>query len=409
MHLPLPHATTPRRGNIIMRIGLICLVLGYVLSQFYRAFLAVLAPTLLTDIGATAQDLAFASGLWFLAFAVMQIPVGALLDRVGPRRTAAVLLAVGGGGGAAMFGLATTPGHVSIAMALIGVGCSPVLMAAYYIFARVYSVAVFATLAGVTIGIGSLGNIAGSAPLAWAVQAFGWRETMMAMCAVTLLVAALIWLTVQDPAQHDGTQRGSVFDLLKIRALWPIFAMMFVCYGPAASLRGLWVGPYTADVFGADALTIGNVTLVMGLAMVAGNFAYGPLDRVFGTRKWVIFGGNAVGALALLALWAVADTGLWLSAALLALIGFAGSSFPMVVAHARAFFPVHLTGRGVTLVNLFGIGGAGLLQFTTGPLFHAADQVMKPVSGAYGVLFLTFALLTLAGLAIYAFATDRTD
>jgi predicted MFS family arabinose efflux permease len=294
-------------------------------------------------------------------------------------------------------------------MALIGVGCSPGLMAAYYIFARVYSVAVFATLAGVTIGIGSLGNIAGSAPLAWAVQAFGWRETMMAMCAVTLLVAALIWLTVQDPAQHDGTQRGSVFDLLKIRALWPIFAMMFVCYGPAASLRGLWVGPYTADVFGADALTIGNVTLVMGLAMVAGNFAYGPLDRVFGTRKWVIFGGNAVGALALLALWAVADTGLWLSAALLALIGFAGSSFPMVVAHARAFFPVHLTGRGVTLVNLFGIGGAGLLQFTTGPLFYAADQLMKPVSGAYGVLFLTFALLTLAGLAIYAFATDRTD
>jgi MFS family permease len=150
-----------------MRFGLICLLLGYVLSQFYRAFLAVLAPTLATDIGATPQDLAFASGLWFLTFALMQIPVGVLLDRVGPRRTAAALLAVGGGSGAAIFALATSPAHVAIAMALIGVGCSPVLMATYYIFARVYPVGVFATLAGVSIGIGSLGNIAGSAPLAW--------------------------------------------------------------------------------------------------------------------------------------------------------------------------------------------------------------------------------------------------
>ena len=389
-----------------MRFGLICLLLGYVLSQFYRAFLAVLAPTLAIDIGATPQDLAFASGLWFLTFALMQIPVGVLLDRAGPRQTAATLLAIGGGGGAAIFALASTPGHVAIAMALIGVGCSPVLMATYYIFARVYPVAVFATLAGVSIGIGSLGNIAGSAPLAWAVQAFGWRETMAGMSVVTLLVAALIWLTVQDPARLETTQRGSVLDLLKIRALWPVFAVMFVCYGPAASLRGLWVGPYAADVFGADALTIGNVTLVMGLAMVAGNFAYGPLDRLFGTRKWVIFGGNAVGALALLALWGVTDRGLWLSAALLALIGFAGSSFPMVVAHARAFFPAHLTGRGVTLVNLFGIGGAGLLQFTTGPLFRVAETT---TANPYGVLFLAFALLTLAGLAVYAFAQDRTD
>ena len=51
-------------------------------------------------------------------------------------------------------------------MALIGIGCSPVLMAAYYIFARIYSPAVFGTLAGAVIGFGSLGNILGAAPLA---------------------------------------------------------------------------------------------------------------------------------------------------------------------------------------------------------------------------------------------------
>ena len=61
---------------------MICLVLGYVLSQFYRAFLAVLTPALEADLGATSGDLAFASGLWFLTFAIMQIPVGEALDRI---------------------------------------------------------------------------------------------------------------------------------------------------------------------------------------------------------------------------------------------------------------------------------------------------------------------------------------
>ena len=60
-----------------MKTGIACLVGAYVLSQFYRAFLAVLTPDLGRDLGATAGDLAWASGLWFLAFAAMQIPVGA--------------------------------------------------------------------------------------------------------------------------------------------------------------------------------------------------------------------------------------------------------------------------------------------------------------------------------------------
>ena len=74
-----------------MKAGLVMLCLGYVLSQFFRAFLAVLSVDLGRDIGATPEDLAFASGLWFLVFAAMQLPVGWALDRVGPRLTAAVL------------------------------------------------------------------------------------------------------------------------------------------------------------------------------------------------------------------------------------------------------------------------------------------------------------------------------
>lgn len=388
-----------------MRAGLVCLVLGYVLSQFYRAFLAVLTPVLKSELGATAADLAAASGLWFLAFALMQIPVGEALDRLGPRLTTAVLLAIGGAGGAAVFALATGPGAIKLAMVLIGIGCAPVLMASYYIFARVYSPAVFGTLAGAVIGFGSLGNIASSLPLSAAVGVFGWRGTLWALAAVTLVVAAAIAVFVRDPARAEGAGKGSVLDVLKIPALWPVLAIMAVAYAPAAGVRGLWTGPYFADVFGADAAAIGRVTLAMGLAMVLGNFAYGPLDRILGTRKWLVFGGNALMALCLLGLFLLPDAGGWVTLALLCGVGFFGSSFPMVVAHGRAFMPPHLVGRGVTLINLFGIGSAGILQIVTGRLHGAWADPAAPAT-PYAALFAFYAALVALGLVAYLWSRD---
>lgn len=391
-----------------MKSGLVALVLAYALSQFYRAFLPVLTPALGQDLGATASDLSTASAAWFLVFAAMQIPVGAALDRIGPRITAVALFAIGGAGGALVFALAQSPSQIILAMGLIGIGCSPVLMAAYYILAKTYSAAIFATLAGAILGLGTLGNIAGSAPLAWAAEALGWRGAMLGMAGLTLAVAAALWLFIADPEKEEIQHRGSVLDLLRMPILWPIFAMMLINYAPAAALRGLWAGPYAADVFGATALTIGNVTLLMGLVMVAGNFAVGAADRFFGTRKWVIFWVVMTGIAALFTLAALPAQNLWLSAALLAVVGFAGSTFPVLIAHGKAFFPPHLTGRGVTLLNLFGIGGAGIAQMASGP-FHSVMTASHGTIGGYSWLFGAFGIAALIGALVFLRAEDRID
>jgi len=390
-----------------MTRGLIALLAAYVLSQFYRAFLPVLAPILAIDIGASADDLARASSLWFLVFAAMQIPVGAALDRYGPRWTAASLFLLGGAGGAFLFAVAQTPAHVMWAMTLLGVGCSPILMAGYFILARGFSPAVFGTLAGAMIGIGSIGNLAGSAPMAWAIDAFGWRTSMYGLAGASTLIGVLLIALVRDPERVISEQKGSVLSLLKIPALWPIFALMLVNYAPAAGLRGLWAGPYVADVFGADVATIGRVTLVMALAMIAGSFAFGPLERLFKTRKWVIFVGNGAGAVALVALWLLPSQGIVFATAMLAIIGVSGSTFPIIIAHSKAVFPAHLTGRGVTLMNLFGIGGVGVMQFATGPIY-LANRTDLP-SDAFAVLFGVFAIIVILGLVAYLWSTDRTD
>ncbi|WP_171116823.1 MFS transporter [Ruegeria sp. HKCCA5463] len=390
-----------------MQAGLVVLCLGYVLSQFFRAFLAVLSLDLERDIGATPEDLAFASGLWFLVFAAMQIPVGWALDKVGPRLTAAALLLVGGAGGSAIFAVATSPLHVSIAMGLIGVGCSPVLMASYFIFAREYPPAKFATLAAVMLGVGSVGNLVASYPTALAVEWMGWRATMVGLAVISAAIALGIWLSLRDPAKVDTEHKGSLLDLLKEPALWLIMPLMLVAYAPSAALRGLWAGPYLNDVFGLSTTQIGTATLVMGSAMIVGTFVYGPLDRVFGTRKWVIFTGNALGVVALTLLCVWIDHATWLSVLLLAIIGFTGASFPVIMAHGRAFVPAHLVGRGVTLLNLFGIGGVGIAQFVTGRV-HAATVDISP-SAPYTAIFGFFAISLAIGCVIYLFSRDSVD
>ena len=393
-----------------MRVGIGFLVAGYVLSQFYRAFLAVLTPVLGEELGAVPGDLAVSLGLWYVAFGLMQIPVGAALDSIGPRRTVASLLALGGGGGALIFAMAQSPWGIHLAMALIGIGCAPVLMSAYYIFARNFAPAVFGTLAGAMIGAGSLGNIASAAPLAWLVETIGWRASLWGLAITTFAVSAALWRFVQDPErvaqQHD--RRGSVLDILRIPGLWLILPLTMANYGPAAGIRGIWSGPYLAEVHGADAILIGRVTLVMGLAMVAGNFLYGPADRLFGTMKRAVLVGNAALAVVLTLLFLWPGGGLWQTTVLMAAAGLFGSSFPAIMAHGRAFLPTHLIGRGVSFLNMFSILGVAALQFGSRPIYEFAVARGTPEQ-AFQALFLFFLVPIMVGLAFYAFSRDGAE
>ena len=75
------------------------------------------------------------------------------------------------------------------------------------------------------------------------------------------------------------------------------------------------------------------------------------------------------------------------------------------MAHGRSFVPDHLLGRGITLLNVLFIGGAGVLQPLSGALMkRLADH---PPEQAYATLHLIFAGLLAMGLAVYLFAKDN--
>jgi MFS family permease len=169
-----------------------------------------------------------------------------------------------------------------------------------------------------------------------------------------------------------------------------------------ATVLGLWAGPYLAHVHGMDGATRGNVLLAMAGAQLVGILCFGPLDRRFDTRKWVIVPG-ALASITLLGALALIPN-LPAAAAVALLIAFTGVTAyaVIIVAHGRSLFPDHLLGRGVTTVNISQVVGLTVLPLMTGPIvgaFPAPDAVSPEI--AYRWAFGAIALTLAAGLAVY--------
>ena len=392
--------------TLAMRVFLTFLA-AYVLSQFYRSFLAVIAPELANELALDPQALGNLQAFWILGFVATLFPLGWALDTLGPRRTvsAQMLAAVAG---ALLFATAHSALALNIAMLLIGAGCGSIYMGAIYMFGRIAPPQRFALLCSWLLGIGTAGNLLAASPLAWAAQTIGWRGAMVGMAAATAISALSVLMLIRDPVRitSHGSRGllGGIGDILGIRALWPLLPITAVSYAVVLAERGLWAGPYFSSVFGLEPVARGHALLVMAAAMSAGAMAYGPLDRLLGTRKWVVFGGVAITALCFAAL---ALPGLSLSAAIviMGLLGGFGMTYGVLMAHGRSFVPDHLLGRGITLLNVLFIGGAGVLQPLSGALMkHMAEA---PPAQAHATLHLIFAGLLVASLIVYAFAKDN--
>lgn len=247
--------------------------------------------------------------------------------------------------------------------------------------------------------------------MAWAAEAFGWRACFWAIAGFTAVIAGAILALVRDPPRLSVPEgAGGIGRIFRSPAVLLLLPLVLVHYAPLGGVRGLWAGPFLAEVYGLSPAAIGRAVLAMGVAIVAGNLAYGPLDRLLGTRKGALLTGNLLLAAALFGLAAWPAAGLAPAVALLCAVGFFGASYPLLMAHGRSFFPPHLTGRAVSYLNLVTIGGAAIAQITSGRL-HAAVHAARPDSPTahFAATFLFFGLLVAAGCVPYAFSRDRLD
>lgn len=392
----------------------VLLLLAFGLSQFYRAFLAVISGDLSRDLGVDAPGLASLSAAWLLAFAAAQFPIGLALDRFGPRRTMSIVMSCAAVG-AAWLGVGTRYGEALGAFVLIGIGCAPALMGGFYVIARTYPVARFAFMSSMLVGFGALGDPLSGVPLAWAVAGMGWRDAVLAMAAVTALVVAGIALILRDPPRLYAPEAGrspldGVGDIVRLRALWPILPVAFVSYAVVITIRSFWIAPYLAEVQGLGAGERSVAATGMGLAMAGGSLLFPLVASVVGGVKRTVLLATALTACLCVALAAAPAGSPGIAVGILFGIGSVGLTYAMIMTHARSFMPAHALGAGVTLMNLVFMGGAGLVQWASGRFVSACVRSGLDPASTYSRLFVGLAAALLASGAVYGFTRpERTD
>lgn len=354
------------------------------LSQFHRAALGVVAPDLTADLALTPAVLGAANGMFFAALLLAQIPVGIALDRAGPRRTVAALCGIAVAG-AAFQAFATDGTTLLAARFLIGLGSGASFMAAVVLCARWHSGAAMTLALSRVFALSQMGILLAGAPLAAASGLLGWRGALGASAVLTAACGLVWWRLVRDDPpdrppvfRQPETLKEALlgqFSIWRLPGLGRVLSIHLVGYAAAATVLGLWAGPYLADVHGLDATGRGWALAAMGVAMPIGLLLIGPLERRVGGRRGIVTVAAtlAAGTLFALALWPGAPLGAAL-ALLVLLVLF--SAFPvLVVAEGRSLFPDHLVGRGATTVNLAQVLGSALLPMAMGGVVGMFPEV----------------------------------
>lgn len=345
--------------------------LGYYLSQLYRTVNAVLGPMLHAELGISAAALGLVTGAFFLAFAAAQLPLGMALDRFGPRRTQTVLLALAATG-AVLFSLGQGTLSLALARAVIGVGMSGCLLAAFKAFALWFEKGRLPLVNGLVMACGSLGVMTASTPVQAVAAELGWRAVFDLLAGATLVVAAVVFLVVPE-RRAEGEPRTLTDQVAGLKAIfsspifWAIAPLVATAQSAWLSIQALWLGPWLRDMAGLGPGAAANSLLVGGLGGAAGYVLLGGLTERLGRRgvnAGVVAGGAVacfIGVQLLLAFDAPLPP--WSLTFAFAFFGGGGTIF---YAGITQRFPVALAGRVNTSLALFVFSLAFVLQSVTG-------------------------------------------
>jgi predicted MFS family arabinose efflux permease len=379
------------------------------LSQFHRAALGVIAPEITAELALTPAVLGAANGMFFAALLVAQVPVGIALDRIGPRRVVAGLAGIAVAG-AAFQAFATDGATLLAARFLLGLGSAASFMAAVVLCARWHAGTAMTLALSRVFALSQLGILLAGAPLAGLAGLLGWRGALGASALLTAACGLLWWRLVRDdppdrppPQRKPETLREALagqVSIWRLPGLARVLSMHLVAYAAAATVLGLWAGPYLAEVHGLDAAGRGWALAAMGVAMPVGLIALPPLERLAGSRPPVVTAGAALAAATLVALALWPGMPFAVAMALLVLLVLFSAYPVLVVAEARSLFPDHLVGRGATTVNLAQVLGSALLPMMVGAVVGLFPEVggVRP-EAAYRAGFGVLAACLVAGLA----------
>jgi MFS family permease len=358
---------------------------GYYLSYLFRTINALIAGDLMAELGLNAADLGFLTSVYFLVFAAVQLPLGALLDRYGPRMIQSSLLLLASAG-SLVFALADGLFGLLVGRALLGLGVALALMAGFKAIALWFPPGRIALANGWLVMLGALGAVTATAPAELVVQALGWRGLFALLAGLFALAALLVLLAVPEPtgtpAAPTGAKRVNLWAIYRDRRFWRIAPLSAVGIGTSWSLQGLWAAPWLRDVNGLQRSDVVQHLGVMAIAVCLSALLLGTAtDRLRrrGVKTESVLASMLVLSIAaqtgLVCAWPIPAYLLW------AVVAAAGAATVLSFAILSEYFPKEMSGRANAALNVLHVGGAFVLQSATGLII----ELWPTTNGTYPV------------------------
>ena len=390
-----------------------------------RATMSVAAPFIQHDLGLNPAMMGFLLGGFFWTYAVMQLPAGWLVDRLGPRLT--YTLAVGWW---SVFTAATALVNSAGVMFGLRLGLGVGEAGSYPANAKVAALWFPKAERGIAAGIFDSGSRAGSAlslPIVAALVAvLGWRAAFIATGALGL-VWIVAWLLIyRDPDRHHsvtpaeyaalraaqpesaGGEKVSWLSLFRYRTVWGMM-IGFFCLNFVFYFFTTWFPTYLLEARGFSLKQLGTVGMLPALAAIPAAWVGGWVsDSLFrrgwsltAARKTCLVGGMLMSSVITLSAFAPSVTvALVLFTVCYASIAFAGANIWALPADV-APTPGHVASLGGIQNCASNLSGIAISTFTGIMLTitHGSFVVPLCVAGGFCVL----------GAFVYLFVVGRIE
>jgi MFS family permease len=368
---PPPPSEPPR---LLPFLGWLTGAVFFFYAWALRVAPSVMVEELMRDLAVGGAVLGHLSGAYYYGYAGMQIPVGVLLDRFGPRRlmTGAGLVC---GVGCVLFATGATLTTVTIGRFLVGAAAAFSLVGAMAVAGRWFPANRFAVFSGWAMALGMAGGVVGQTPLRLAVEATSWRTTMLLLAVGGLALALGAWATVRDRWRGRGGMRGTLAGLGAVGRhpqTWLIALAGLATAAPLLGFASLWGVPFIEAAYGLPRATAAALTSLLFVGWGAGAPLFGWLSDRIGRRRAPLLAGIALETAALAAIVWIPDLPVPALGGLCLATGFLGSAQIVTFALVKENHPAGVSGTAIGLVNGMVTGAGALFQPLVGLLLDLA-------------------------------------
>ncbi|MCC5791169.1 MAG: MFS transporter [Legionellaceae bacterium] len=357
----------------------------YSYEYFLRISPSVMESALREHFDLTATGFGLLSSFYYYAYVPMQIPVGIMMDRYGPRKLltfACVSCVVG----TLIFSMTPYFWVAAFGRFLVGFGSA-------FAFVGVLKLATLwlpedklAMVSGLAAALGTVGAMIGDNILGELVTRVGWQDTVKMTAIAGVILSVILWLGIRDRksgAEHGTIDnfRQSMIDLRIIasnRQIWINGMYGCLVYLPTTVFAELWGIPYLTHAQNLSQKSADFANSMIFLGFTLGAPLMGFISDKLRRRKLPMMVGAGGAALLMIIILYVPGLDETRLRALMFLLGMFYSSQAIVFAVGRELSPKEAAGTAMAMTNMIVMLGATILQPLIGRLLDWSVALRNP-------------------------------